>query len=51
MRRAGGRTIGRFAEANELECVIDRADFNDEGKLGGGKDLQDRLAKLVATFS
>src|SRR5439155_654854 len=30
--------------------VIDQADFNDEGKLGTGKEMQDRLSKLVAIF-
>ena len=28
--------------------MIDQADFNDEGKLGSGKEVQDRLSKLVA---
>ena len=30
--------------------VIDLADFNDEEKLGKGKEMQDRLSKLVAIF-
>ena len=42
--------IGRLAEANELKGVIDQADFNDESKLGAGKEMQDRLSKLVAIF-
>jgi len=42
--------IGRLAEANDLKGVIDQADFNDETKLGSGKDMQDRLSKLVAIF-
>ncbi|HQN40319.1 MAG TPA: type I restriction-modification system subunit M N-terminal domain-containing protein, partial [Thermoanaerobaculia bacterium] len=37
------KIIGRLAEANELKGVIDQADFNDEGKLGSGKEMQDRL--------
>ncbi len=43
--------IGRLAEANnELKGVIDQADFNDESKLGAGKEMQDRLSRLVAIF-
>ena len=44
------KIISRLAEANELEGVIDQADFNDESKLGSGKEMQDRLSKLVAIF-
>jgi len=44
------KIIGRLAEANDLKGVIDQADFNDEGKLGSGKEMQDRLSKLVAIF-
>ena len=44
------KIIGRLAEANELKGVIDQADFNDEDKLGRGKEMQDRLSKLVAIF-
>jgi len=44
------KIIGRLAEANDLKGVIDQADFNDEGKLGSGKEMQDRLSKLVAVF-
>ena len=44
------KIIGRLAEANELKGVIDQADFNDESKLGAGKEMQDRLSKLVAIF-
>jgi type I restriction enzyme M protein len=43
--------IGRLAEANGLQKVIDLADFNDEEKLGKGKEMQDRLSKLVAIFA
>lgn len=42
--------IGRLAEANDLKGVIDQADFNDESKLGTGKEMQDRLSKLVGIF-
>ena len=44
------KIIGRLAEANDLKGVIDQADFNDEDKLGAGKEMQDRLSKLVAIF-
>jgi type I restriction enzyme M protein len=44
------KIIGTLAEANDLKDVIDQADFNDEGKLGTGKEMQDRLSKLVAIF-
>ena len=44
------KIIGRLAEANDLKGVIDQADFNDESKLGSGKEMQDRLSKLIAIF-
>jgi len=44
------KIIGKLAEANDLKGVIDQADFNDEAKLGSGKEMQDRLSKLVAIF-
>src|SRR3954464_13911299 len=44
------KIIAKLAEANDLKGVIDQADFNDEGKLGSGKEMQDRLSKLVAIF-
>ena len=44
------KIIGQLAEKNDLKGVIDQADFNDESKLGSGKDMQDRLSKLVAIF-
>ena len=44
------KIIGRLAEANDLKGVIDQADFNDDSKLGSGKDMQDRLTKLIANF-
>lgn len=44
------KIIARLADANDLKGVIDQADFNDEGKLGSGKEMQDRLSKLVAIF-
>src|SRR4029079_14573333 len=45
------KIIGKLAEANELQKVIDLADFNDEEKLGKGKEMQDRLSKLVTIFN
>ena len=44
------KIIGLLAEENDLKGVIDVADFNDEDKLGKGKDMQDRLSKLVGIF-
>jgi type I restriction enzyme M protein len=44
------KIIGRLAEANDLKNVIDVADFNDPERLGSGKEMQDRLTKLVAIF-
>ena len=45
------KIIGRFAEENsDLKGVIDQADFNDQSKLGAGREMQDRLSKLVAIF-
>src|SRR5215475_1643341 len=45
------KIIGTLAEANGLTHVIDLADFNDEEKLGKGKEMQDRLSKLVTIFN
>lgn len=45
------KIIGKLAEANGLRNVIDQADFNDEEKLGKGKEMQDRLSKLVTIFN
>lgn len=42
--------IGKIAEANGLQNVIDVVYFNDEEKLGKGKELIDTLSKLVAVF-
>jgi len=45
------KIIAKLAEANDLQKVIDLADFNDEEKLGKGKEMQDRLSKLVTIFA
>lgn len=39
-----------LAEANGLSGVINSVDFDDEEKLGKGKEKQDKLSKLVAIF-
>lgn len=44
------KIIGKLADANGLRNVIDQADFNDAEKLGNGKEMQDRLSKLVTIF-
>lgn len=44
------KVIGKLAEANHLQGVIDVADFNEESKLGKGKDMVDRLSDLIAIF-
>ena len=44
------KIIAKLAEANDLKGVIDVADFNDEDKLGKGKEMVDRLSNLVAIF-
>ena len=44
------KIIAKLAEKNELKGVIDVADFNDDDKLGKGKDMQDRLSNLIAIF-
>jgi len=44
------KAISKLAEANDLQKVIDLADFNDEGKLGKGKKMQDRLTNLISIF-
>jgi type I restriction enzyme M protein len=44
------KIIARLAAANELKGVIDVADFNDDDKLGRGKEMVDRLSNLVAIF-
>jgi type I restriction enzyme M protein len=44
------KIIGALADANGLRGVIDVADFNDEDKLGKGKEMVDRLSNLVGIF-
>ena len=42
--------LNALAEANNLSGVINAVDFDDEEKLGKGKEKQDRLSKLIAIF-
>jgi type I restriction enzyme M protein len=44
------KLIGNLAEENGLKGVIDVADFNDEDKLGKGKEMVDRLSNLLGIF-
>ena len=44
------KIIAKLAVANELKGVIDVADWNDNDKLGKGKDMVDRLSNLVGIF-
>jgi len=43
--------LAKLAEANELQGVIDVANFADESKLGSGKAMVDRLSALVGIFN
>lgn len=44
------KVLSALAEANGLKGVIDIVDFNDEDKLGKGKEMQDRLSDLIGIF-
>jgi len=44
------KIISRLAESNDLKGVINVTDFNDSSKLGNGKEMVDRLTKLIAIF-
>lgn len=44
------KIIARLAEANSLRGVIDNAHFNDEDKLGKGKEMVDKLSELLCIF-
>ena len=45
------KIIAKFAEANEQISDFNQADFNDSSKLGKGKEMVDRLSKLIAIFN
>lgn len=42
--------LDKLAGANGLQGVINMTDFNDEERLGKGKEMVDRLTKLVGLF-
>lgn len=42
--------LQKIAEENDLQGIIDVVDFNDENKLGKGKDMVDALTGLVEIF-
>lgn len=44
------KIIARLAEANNLRGVIDNAHFNNEDKLGKGKEMVDKLSELLGIF-
>jgi type I restriction enzyme M protein len=44
------KIIGKLAAANNLRGVIDNAHFNDENKLGKGKEKVDKLSELLGIF-
>lgn len=44
------KIIGALASANDLNGIITVADFNDDEKLGKGKDKVDRLSNLIEIF-
>jgi type I restriction enzyme M protein len=44
------KVIACLADANSLRGVIDNAIFNDETKLGKGKEMVDKLSGLIAIF-
>lgn len=44
------KIIGELAKANDLNGIITVADFDDDEKLGKGKDKVDRLSNLIEIF-
>ena len=44
------KIIAPIAEANNLRGVIDQTDFNDDEKLGSGKEKVNRLSNLIGIF-
>jgi len=44
------KIIGKLSDANNLRGVIDNAHFNDENKLGKGKEMVDKLSELLGVF-
>ncbi len=44
------KIIGAIAKANDLKGTIDKADFDDDGKLGTGAEKNKRLSNLILIF-
>lgn len=44
------KIISKLAEVNKLTGVIDVADFDDDAKLGSGKDKVEKLSNLIRIF-
>lgn len=44
------KIIKKLAEVNELNGIIDEADFDDSDKLGSGKEKVDKLTHLISIF-
>jgi type I restriction enzyme M protein len=44
------KIIRKLAEANNLQGIIDVADFDESDKLGQGAEKRDRLSNLIAIF-
>ncbi len=44
------KIIGALAQANDLTGIITVADFNDDEKLGKGKEKVDKLSNLIEIF-
>ncbi|GEB95946.1 type I restriction-modification system subunit M [Microbacterium lacticum] len=42
--------VRKLADANNLQGVVNNADFDDPTKLGSGKDLVDKVSNLIAIF-
>ena len=44
------KIVGKLAQENKLRGIIDNARFNDENKLGRGKEMIDKLSELLCIF-
>lgn len=44
------KVIAKLAEENNLRGIIDKVSFNDPDKLGKGKEMVDKLSKLINIF-
>jgi len=45
------KIVRKLAVANNLEGVIDVVDFNDDDKLGSGREMVERLSRLIGIFA